>query len=92
MPSAQRESLDIDRVLGDLRRKKRWLDTVIQGLEQAIQSPEIRLIDAVQAAFPDESIPCVDLPPDQGSRIRALAAKVPRRGRSGNEERDVSAA
>jgi hypothetical protein len=92
MPSVQQESLDIDRLLGDLRRKKRWLDTVIHGLEQAIQSPEIRLIDAVQAAFPDESIPRVDLPPAEGSRLRALASKVPRRSRSGNEERNVSVA
>jgi len=87
MPSAQRESLDIDRLLGDLYRKKRWLDTVIEGLEQAMQSPEIRLIDAVQAAFHDESTPRVDLPTDEGSRLRALASKVPRRGRSGNGER-----
>lgn len=87
MPSVQRESLDIDRLLSDLHSKKRWLDTVIEGLEQAMQSPEIRLIDAVQEAFPDESIPRVDLPTDQGSLLRALASRVPRRGRNGKEGR-----
>jgi hypothetical protein len=79
MPAAQRESLDIDRLLGDLHRKKRWLDTVIEGLEQAIQSPEIRLIDAVEAAFQDGQVPHVDLAEDDGLLLRALASKVPRR-------------
>lgn len=85
MPSEQRESLDIEKVLEDLYRKKRWLDTVIEGLEQAIQSPEIRLIDAVQAAFVDESAPRVDLAAHEGSLLRTLASQVPRQSRGGKE-------
>lgn len=79
MPSAQRGSLDIERLLGDLHRKKLWLDTVIEGLEQAIQSPENRLIEAVQAAFDEGQTPRVDLAEHEGSLLRALASKIPRR-------------
>jgi hypothetical protein len=70
-----------------LHRKKCWLDTVIQGLEQAIQSPEIRLIDAVEAAFKDGQTPRVDILAHQGSLLRALAAKVPHRSRAASEKR-----
>ena len=86
MPSEQRESQDIDQVLGDLHRRKRWLDTIIQGLEQAIESPEIRLIHAAEAAFQDESGPRIDLQEDQGSLLRMLALKIRRRRHSGEEE------
>jgi hypothetical protein len=79
MPPAQLASLDIERLLGDLHRKKRWLDTVIDGLEKAIQSPEIRLIEAVRTAFDDERTPRVDLAEDEGSLLRDLALRVPRR-------------
>lgn len=79
MTSAPRESLDIDRLLGDLHRKKRWLDTVIAGLEQAMQSPEIQLLAAVEAAYQDGQMPRVDLAEDAGLLLRTLASKVPRR-------------
>jgi len=79
MPLAKRDGLDIERLLEDLYRKKRWLDAVIEGLDQAIQSPENRLIEAVQAAFKDVPAPLVDIPADEGSLLRALALKVPRR-------------
>jgi len=87
MASAQRESLDVDRLLGDLHRKKRWLDALIEGLECAIQSPEIRLIEAVQAAFEDEQTPRVDLPAVEESLLRALASQVPRRSPAMNRRR-----
>lgn len=90
MPSAQRESLDIERPLGDLHRKKRWLDTVIEGLEQVIQSPEARLIEAVQAAYDDRQAPRVDLAEQERSLLRALASKVPRRSPA-MEKRSFSA-
>jgi hypothetical protein len=90
MPPARRESLDIDRLLGDLHRKKRWLDTVIDGLEQAIQSPEVRLIEAVQAAFDDGPPFRVDLAEHDGLLLRTLASQVARRGPT-VERRSVSA-
>ena len=80
MPSAQQKSLDIERLLGELHRKKRWLDTVIEGLEQASRSHEFRFVEAVQAVFGDGQMPWVDLPADSQTLLRALAAQIPRRG------------
>jgi hypothetical protein len=56
-----------------------------------MQSPEIRLIDAVEAVFQDGKTPRVDLPAVDETLLRALASKVPRRVRGGDEERIVSA-
>lgn len=86
MPLAERDGLDIERLLDDLHRKRCWLDTVIEGLEQAVQSPEIRLIDAVEAAFKDGQTPRVDILAHKGSLLQALAAKVPRRVGAASEK------
>jgi hypothetical protein len=80
MPSSPPESLDIERLLGDLHRKKRWLDTVIEGLEQAMRSPEVQLINAVGTVLKDGSGPRVDLADGEALHLRVLAARVPRRG------------
>lgn len=80
MPPARQESFDIERLLGELHRKKRWLDTVIEGLEQSSQSPELRFVEAVEAVFGDGQTPWVDLPADSKTLLRVLALQIPRRG------------
>ena len=79
MPPAQPESLDIERLLGELHRKKRWLDMVIAGLEQSAQSPELRFVEAVQTLFEDGQTPRADISADlvrPGRSRSAVGTKV----------------
>lgn len=89
MPPAQRESLDIEGLLGELHRKKRWLDTVIEGLEQSVQSPELRFVEAVQAVFEDRQTPRADIPAESPSLLRLVAAQIPRRDSAMETRRTV---
>ena len=43
--------VDIDLLLNELHTKRKWLDTVIAGLESAIQSSDNRLIESLGAAY-----------------------------------------
>jgi len=80
MPPTQQEILDIERLLGELHRKKRWLDAMIEGLEEAVHSPQLQLLDAVQAVFEDGQTPRVDIPADYQTLLLVLASQIPRRG------------
>ena len=73
-------SVNIDLLLNELHAKRKWLDTVIAGLESAIQSPDHRLIESLSAAYSSRhnGRPKVDLRSRQQLKLSRLAAKVQR--------------
>lgn len=90
MPKPNRH-VDLDRVLDELHAKKRWLDTVIEVLEKAIQSPDHQLLESMANAFAngDQSGPKVDLGPPQRARLTRLAAEVQKSGGRRRKKRDL---
>ncbi len=89
MPKRKR-NVDLDRVLDELHAKKRWLDTVIEALERAIESPDHQLLESIVNAFAngDQSRPKVDLGPPQRARLTRLATEVQRSGARRKKKRD----
>ena len=89
MPKRKR-NVDLDRVLEELHAKKRWLDTVIEALERAIESPDHQLLESIVNAFAngDQSRPKVDLGPPQRARLTRLATEVQRSGARRKKKRD----
>ena len=89
MPKRKR-NVDLDRVLDELHAKKRWLDTVIEGLERAMESPDHQLLESIVNAFAngDQSRPKVDLGPPQRARLTRLATEVQRSGARRKKKRD----
>ena len=83
--------MDLDRVLAELHAKKRWLDTVIEALERAIESPDHQLLESIVNAFAngDQSRPKVDLGPPQRARLTRLATEVQRSGARRKKKRDA---
>ena len=73
-------SINIDLLLNELHTKRKWLDTVIAGLESAIQSPDHRLIESLSAAYSSrhKGGPKVDLRSRQQAKLSRLASKVQR--------------
>ena len=73
-------SVNIDLLLNELHAKRKWLDTVIAGLESAIQSPDHRLIESLSAAYSSRHNegPKVDLRSRQQAKLSRLASKVQR--------------
>ena len=90
MPKRKR-NVDLDRVLAELHAKKRWLDTVIEALERAIESPDHQLLESIVNAFAngDQSRPKVDLGPPQRARLTRLATEVQRSGARRKKKRDA---
>ena len=72
--------VDIDLLLNELHTKRRWLDTVIAGLESAIQSPDHRLIESLSAAYSNGYMgqPKVDLRSRQQAKLSRLASRIRR--------------
>ena len=89
MPKRKR-NVDLDRVLDELHAKKRWLDTVIEALERAIESPDHQLLESIVNALAngDQSRPKVDLGPPQRARLTRLATEVQRSGARRKKKRD----
>ncbi len=85
MPKPKRH-VDLDRVLTELYAKKKWLDTVIEALEKAIESPDHQLLESIENAFANgnQSRPKVDLGRPQRAKLTRLATEV---RRSGNRHR-----
>ena len=73
-------AVDIDLLLNELHAKRKWLDTVIAGLESAIESPDHRLIENLSAAYSNghNGRPKVDLRSRQQAKLSRLASKVQR--------------
>jgi hypothetical protein len=72
---------NVARLLRELHEKKRWLDTVIDGLETAADSPHHQLIERAGRIFEHlhEDRPKVDLRGPQQRVLASLAAQVGRR-------------
>ena len=73
-------TVDIDVLLNELHTKRKWLDTVIAGLESAIQSPDHRLIESLGAAYSnrDNGQPKVDLRSRQQAKLSRIASQIQR--------------
>lgn len=73
-------AVDIDLLLNELHTKRKWLDTVIAGLESAIQSPDHRLIESLGAAYSNghDGRPKVDLHSRQQAKLSRLASQIQR--------------
>jgi hypothetical protein len=78
-----RESNDahMNRLLRELHEKKRWLDTMIEGLEAAAGSPHHQLIEKAGQIFEhlNGSRPKVDLRRTEQEILAGLASQVGRR-------------
>jgi hypothetical protein len=70
-----------NRVLRELHEKKRWLDTMIEGLEAAAGSPHHQLIERAGEIFEhvNGTRPKVDLRRGQQRILADLASQVGRR-------------
>ncbi len=82
--------VDMDQLLKELHEKKRWLDTMIVGLEKAVRSPHHQLIETAARVFDDleGNRPKVDLLPRTQRKLAELALQVGkvRRRRSAAQE------
>ena len=89
MPKRKR-NVDLDRLLAELHAKKRWLDTVIEGLEKAVQSPGHQLLEFIANVFGNGNRPGpkVDLGPPQRAKLTRLATEVQRSGAPRRKKRD----
>lgn len=69
---------NVDLVLEELHAKKRWLDTVIAGLEMALDSPQHRLLEMAAETFDLEpnGVPKVDLGGGPKAELTQLAVRV----------------
>ena len=77
----------VDSLLNELHQKKRWLDTMIEGLEAAIDSPQHKLIELAKSTFENHQGPAprVDLEHSGKAALMTLAKSVgkapsPRKG------------
>jgi hypothetical protein len=72
---------NVNRLLRELHEKKRWLDTMIEGLEAAAGSPHHQLIEAAGQIFDhlNGGRPKVDLRRPQQRILADLATQVGRR-------------
>jgi hypothetical protein len=68
----------VESLLRELHEKKEWLDTMIEGLEAALDSPEHRLIELAEQTFEASrrEAPRVDLELDGKSALATLARRV----------------
>lgn len=69
---------NVDELLQELLKKKQWLDTMIEGLEAAQNSPQHQLIEMVAKTFGDAGgkTPRVDLRRESKEELAALAEAV----------------
>lgn len=74
---------NVDELLEELLEKKRWLDTMIAGLEAAKESPQHQLIEMVAEKFASAGGrgPKVDLKSDSKQELAKLAKRVGHPGR-----------
>jgi hypothetical protein len=83
MSSSLRAANDanVNRLLRELHEKKRWLDTMIEGLEAAAGSPHHQLIETAGQIFEHRNggRPKVDLRRPQQRILADLATQVGRR-------------
>lgn len=85
---------NVDRLLDELHAKKKWLDMMIAGLEAAIESPHMRLVEAAERTWTNGYRgPKVDLDDAEREALGALASWAgsgtrdrPRRARRGSGE------
>lgn len=72
---------NVNRLLRELHEKKRWLDTMIEGLEAAVDSPHHHLIERAGQIFEhlNGARPKVDLRGPQQRILADLASQVGRR-------------
>lgn len=87
MPTTGSGELDIENLLEELERKKRWLDVVIAALEVECEAPRSLLAEAVKSAYQDGQVPLVDLSSESRSLLLHLATQVRRGARGVREER-----
>ena len=87
-------TVDIDLLLNELHTKRKWLDTVIAGLESAIQSPDHRLIESLGAAYSNgrNGRPKVDLRSRQQAKLSRLASQIQRHTARRQSERPANTA
>lgn len=74
------EGVDLNRLLTELHAKRRWLDEVIRGLEDVVQSPELKFVTAITEVFGEDHgpMPKIDLETGRKRRLARLASKVSR--------------
>ena len=72
------EGVDLNRLLTELHAKRRWLDEVIRGLEEVVQSPELKFVTAITEVFGGDHgpMPKIDLETGGKRRLSRLASKV----------------
>ncbi len=87
MPTTRSGELDIENLLEELERKKRWLDVVIAALEVEREAPRSLLAEAVKSAYQDGQVPLVDLSSESRSLLLHLASQVRQGARGVREER-----
>jgi hypothetical protein len=68
----------VETLLLELHEKKRWLDTMIDGLEAALASPEHQLIALAEEIFEGDAAaaPRVDLQREGRAALTVLARSV----------------
>ena len=80
---------NVDKLLDELLEKKRWLDSMIEALEAAKDSPQHQLIEMAARTFSESSgrSPKVDLQMESKRELAELARQVgsTRRGRAAGE-------
>ena len=84
------EGVDLNRLLTELHAKRRWLDEVIRGLEEVVQSPELKFVTAIREVFGGDHgpMPKIDLETGRKRRLSRLAAKVsrPKKAQAGSAD------
>ena len=72
------DGADLNRLLTELHAKRRWLDEVIRGLEEVIQSPELKFVTAITEVFGEEDSPRpkIDLETGRKRRLSRLASRI----------------
>lgn len=84
--------VDLNRLLAELHAKRKWLDEVIEGLEEVLRSPEIKFVTAITEVFGEEDSPRpkIDLESSGKRRLSRLATKVARAKKLHREIADAS--
>jgi len=72
--------INLNRLLTELHAKRRWLDEVIRGLEEVVESPELKFVTAITEVFGEDQTPRpkIDLEAARKRQLSRLAAKVGR--------------
>ena len=72
------DGVDLNRLLTELHAKRRWLDEVIRGLEEVLQSPELKFVTAIAEVFGEEDSPRpkIDLETGRKRRLSRLASRI----------------